>query len=550
MQEFRSYYIYLPSLVVTLGLAFYIYFIDRKARQNSLFALITFCGTLWLLALYLSDYSSDISRTFFWSQIALIPPAFIPPLFYNFSLIFPKKIILKFQIVRYLVFAPALGIIFLAFTPLNVIAVVQKTWGTEVSSGPLYTIFLAYFFLIIVLSTINLIKTRRVVDDEHKSQIVYIIVGLAITISINLITNVVLVIFGNSSLSAVGTSSTLIFLGITIYAMVRKHLFDIRILLTEISSLLVLFALIMQLLVSQAMWLRIVNLIIVLLVGYGSYLLIRSVKEEIKRRRQIQKLADELEVANSHLKELDKEKDDFLSMASHELNSPLAAIRGYLSMILEDHMGGKLSAVHKKYLSNISVSTDRLIHLVKDLLNVSRIEQGRIHLVYSQVSINDLINQAVSEIRPNVNVRKHHLSINLEKEIPLTWCDADRITEVIINLLSNSVKYTDEGGKLEVISKMNNSAIEVAVKDNGIGVSRESQAKIFEKFEQGKISRDEKKGTGLGLFIVKNLVELHKGKIWLDSEEGKGSEFHFTVPVLDKKPHDPHEGEGEVLKLS
>lgn len=550
MQGFHSYYIYLPSLIITFGLAVYIFLIDRKKPQNILFALITFCGTLWLLALYLSDYSSDIYHTFFWTQVALIPPAFIPPMFYNFSLIFPKRTNLKTALIRFLVFAPAIGIASLAFSPLNVITVTSQSWGTEVMSGPLYTIFLAYFFLIFALSTWQLLRTYREVDIIHKSQIIYIIVGLTLTISINLLTNVVLVMFGNSSLSAVGTSSTLIFLGLTIYAMVKRHLFDIRILLTELSSVLVLFALIFQLLIPQATWLRIINFLIVILVGYGSTLLIRSVKEEIQRRQEIQKLAQDLKMANEKLKELDKEKDDFLSMASHELNSPLAAIRGYLSMMLEEHMGGKLSATHSKYLNFISVSTDRLIHLVKDLLNVSRIEQHRIHLIYDDCDINKLIENSVLEIKPNIAKMKHQITVNLAKDLPKTWCDADRITEVVINLLSNSAKYTDPGGHIEISSKKIEDTIEVSIKDNGIGISPDTKEKIFEKFEQGAISRDEKKGTGLGLFISKNLIELHKGKIWVESEgEGKGSTFHFVLPILRQKPHDVHEGEGPVLKL-
>jgi signal transduction histidine kinase len=300
---------------------------------------------------------------------------------------------------------------------------------------------------------------------------------------------------------------------------------------------------------AQGMQAIIYKILVFLSVSFIGYQFVKSVLHEIKLRKEVEKLADELKEANSHLKELDQEKDDFLSMASHELNSPLAAIRGYLSMILEEQMGGKLSAVQKKYLTNISISTDRLIHLVKDLLNVSRIEQHRIHLIFSQVNISDLIEQAAAEIKPNVDAKKHKLIIDIDKKIPLTWCDSDRITEVVINLLSNSVKYTDEGGKLEVHAKVNGQVIEVMVADNGYGISKESQEKIFEKFEQGKINRDEKKGTGLGLFIVKNLVELHGGKIWVESEEGKGSEFHFTVPILEKKPQDTHEGEGPVLRM-
>jgi hypothetical protein len=308
-----------------------------------------------------------------------------------------------------------------------------------------------------------------------------------------------------------------------------------------------------------------------LLVLYGSYILIKSVKHEIAQKEEIQKLAFKLEDANKHLEELDELKDNFMSMASHELNTPISAIEGYLSMILDEHMGGELNETHKKYLISVYESSKRLAALVRDLLNVSRIESNRIHLIYEEVQMEDIINQAVMEVGSKIKEMKHTLIFNKPSTpLPKTWFDKARITEVLINLLGNSIKYTESGGKIEVGAKSDDQNITVWVKDNGQGIPKEKQAHVFEKFGQVNVLKDQVKGTGLGLFISKNLVELHKGKIWFESPacastsaratadrkatvgregEGRGTIFYFSLPVLKAKPVDEHEGEGAVIQL-
>jgi signal transduction histidine kinase len=469
-----------------------------------------------------------------------------------FVSIFPSPL---FRLPRWLVITSlavtSLLSLTILFTDQFVVNAFMQDYGSNFNQGPLFMVFAGYGTLLMLFSLVVLIIKIRKFSGVQKQQIKYVLYGLGTLLVFNSVFNLfVPMLTKNFAYGRFGTYSAIFFVFFLAYSILKTHMFDLRIILTETAIIIINVISAVQIFSASSTIDVLLRMLFFVIILYGSIILLQSVRKEIEQRKEIEKLVDELKVANEHLKELDKEKDDFLSMASHELNSPLAAIRGYLSMILDDHMGGKLSEVHQKYLGNISVSTNRLIHLVKDLLNVSRIEQHRIHLIYSQVSLNDLIEQAIAEIKPNVTEKKHHLSMEIAKNIPLTWCDSDRITEVIINLLSNSVKYTDEGGKLQVSSKRVGDAVEVVVKDNGFGISKESQKKIFEKFEQGSISRDEKKGTGLGLFIVKNLIELHKGKIWVESEEGKGSEFHFTVPILDKKPHDAHEGEGEVLKLS
>lgn len=260
----------------------------------------------------------------------------------------------------------------------------------------------------------------------------------------------------------------------------------------------------------------------------------------IQRAQAFQKLKD----ANEYLSQLDKMKDEFISMASHELNTPLAAIEGYLSMVLDEGMG-KVDAKSKEYLSRAYASSKRLAELILDLLNVSRIEQGRLKMKFSQVSMVELAESVVHELQIKADSKKIYLKIEAEKGLPKLWCDPDRIREVIVNLTGNALKFTDKGGVTINIGKSEGDFIRVTVVDTGRGIAKEDQKKLFQKFSQVKREIDEHQGTGLGLYISKNFVELHKGKIWVESEAGKGSKFIFEIPLLKEAPK---QLEGAILE--
>lgn len=554
MNTIASYYIYIPSIIVSLFLAFYILLANRKDPKNIAFFLLTICGTIWLLILSLSDSASSEKMAFFWSQTALIPAACVPAFFLIFSTIFPKKILdLSFP-KKILLFLPALTFSLLAFTHINIIGVQKMDWGTQVESGPIYYFIAAYYLIYLGFSFYFLIKNYLIIhENKYRSQILYVATGLAFTLIINVITNAVLVSLGNSRYGALGTASMLIFLGLTIYAMVKKSLFDIKLLLTNAAIVIVVGVVaiqtVIQVLASGSSTQSIISIAILGFVIYGGIVLSRSVKAEIKKREEIQILARELKEANQHLEELDKVKDDFLSMASHELNTPIAAIEGYLSMILVEKLAGELPPKAKTYLDSVYSSSQRLAHLVRDLLNVSRIESGRIHLLYEQKPIEDIINQAIMEITPKVREAKHTLTFEKPaKPLPITWLDATRITEIMINIIGNAIKYTDPGGKIDIKALADDQKIVVSVADNGRGIPKERQDAIFQKFTQADVLKDQAKGTGLGMYISKKFIELHKGQIWFHSDgEGKGTTFFISLPIVKVKPVDEHEGEGPVL---
>lgn len=242
----------------------------------------------------------------------------------------------------------------------------------------------------------------------------------------------------------------------------------------------------------------------------------------------------------SKLKEIDQAKSDFVSMASHELRTPLTVINGYIDLF----MGGDLGDIdkpeltqYKKVFSQIQRSTVRLNKLVEDLLNVSRIEQGRLNLNLEKMNLSLLIEDVVAEMKEHAASRGHKLQYTPPTvtflDLPLLINgDHGKIKQVLINLIDNAIKYTKNNGLIEVSIKRDRNEAIVSVKDNGLGIPKQLLPRIFEKFQrlEGSYVKDSV-GTGLGLYIVKEILKSHGGRIWIDSQVGRGSTFSFSLPL-------------------
>ena len=242
----------------------------------------------------------------------------------------------------------------------------------------------------------------------------------------------------------------------------------------------------------------------------------------------------EIQEANEKLKVLDKLKDEFLSLATHELRTPMTAIKSYLWMLM--NKGKTLDEEKKKlYMNRVYTSTQRLLNLVNELLDVSRIESGRLKLTPTSFDLLGLTKEVNDELVARVADRKQTLTIQ-DTPIPQIYADKDKIHEVLLNLIGNSIKYTPEEGKITVNFGQKDGMVQVSIIDTGRGISKEDMSKLFTKFgrlDNTLVAIGETGGTGLGLYICKQLVELSGGKIWVESEVGKGSTFAFTIPVYN-----------------
>jgi signal transduction histidine kinase len=243
----------------------------------------------------------------------------------------------------------------------------------------------------------------------------------------------------------------------------------------------------------------------------------------------------QLAAANAELRRLDELKSTFVSVAAHELRTPLTAIVGYIEM-LADEEAGPLSAGQHEYLGIVQESVDRLLHLTTSLLDVARIEAGRVDLVLRPTDLPALVRSVVAEFERQAASKYQHLTLIEAPDLPPALCDPTRTAQIMGNLLSNAVKYTPRGGQIGITISLapEEGFLQVSVSDDGAGIASKDQDKLFSRFFRVAGTTDsETGGAGLGLYITRSLVELHGGRIWLESELGSGSAFSVTLPVAD-----------------
>lgn len=228
--------------------------------------------------------------------------------------------------------------------------------------------------------------------------------------------------------------------------------------------------------------------------------------------------------------ESDRTKTEFVSVAAHELLTPITAMRGYLSMVLVDGMG-QVDERARGYLGKVAASADRLAALVRDLLSVSRLESGRIRMELKPTDVATVIRSAIDQLAPIAATKGLRLSFELREPVPLAMADSDRLMEVLVNLIGNAVKYT-LAGSVTVSAWEDGGKVSVSVADTGLGIAPEARERLFEKFYRVRTAETEAiEGTGLGLYVTKSMVEAMGGTISVESAVGKGSTFLVGIPV-------------------
>ena len=248
----------------------------------------------------------------------------------------------------------------------------------------------------------------------------------------------------------------------------------------------------------------------------------KEIAERKRAEEALKEYAKKAEDANQN-------KTQFVSDVSHELRTPLASIKGYTATIRTDKT--MEPETREEFLKIVEEETDRLSRIIDGLLDLSRIESGRINLKKEDIKLTDLIKKNVETVRKQADKKQLALKMDLPEDIPFVLADSDKISQVIINLLSNAIKYTKEG-EVMISAKRENGGVLVSVSDTGIGIDKKDLPMLFNKFARIEKSEGMTAGTGLGLSIVKALVELHGGKVFVESEPGRGSRFGFRLPAV------------------
>ncbi|MFB0526021.1 MAG: ATP-binding protein [bacterium] len=252
----------------------------------------------------------------------------------------------------------------------------------------------------------------------------------------------------------------------------------------------------------------------------------------VKSRDELGSLAKDLNKMSSQLQEIDHMKRDFLASVTHELRSPLTSLTVYIDLFLKGG-AGELNEKAKKFLKIMERSNKRLSRFIDDLLDMAKIERGKMEIKKEPLEIPPILSEIVELIKPQADEKDIGITMNIPDNLPLVLIDGDRTRQIITNLLSNSIKFTEEKGKISIKIEDEKEYVQLSISDTGIGIPPDRIDSIFDKFEQVREMRERikgPKGTGLGLAIVKSLVEAQGGKIWVESEVDKGSTFYFTLP--------------------
>jgi PAS domain S-box-containing protein len=264
----------------------------------------------------------------------------------------------------------------------------------------------------------------------------------------------------------------------------------------------------------------------------GIQVMQRDVTDRKHMEQEIQRKNEQLEAQNEELEKASRAKSDFLARMSHELRTPLNVVMGFAELML-DQVPGEINEEQRQCLDDILTSSRHLLGLINEVLDLTKVESGKVELKLKNIALSEVVESVTSAMTAVISQRKQSLDVRLDGGLPLLKVDEDRLRQVFFNLLSNASKFTPDRGKLKIEASRKDGWCQVSVSDNGIGIKEEDLKQIFEPFYQAEDSMTrESRGTGLGLTLVKEIVEMHGGQILVKSKYGKGSSFIFTLPLV------------------
>jgi len=515
----------LINAIASTILGLFVYFKNKKEILNRTFALFCLSIAVWSYAYFLWQISTTSETALFWSKALMVGAIFLPVTYFHFITVF-LSVYQKEKKLLILGYLLAFIFLILNFTPLFVKSVEPTlSFPYWPKPGIAYHPFLLMFFGYAVYSGYLMFQTLRGSAGIKKLQIKYVLLGTLIGL-LGGSTNYFL--WYGITIPPIGNALVFFYILFIALAILKYHLFEIRVILTELLVGLMGVILLVLPFLMPTVSLRILTTCIFLFFCLFGYLLIRATHQEVRRREEIEKLYEELKV-------LDKAKSEFISMASHQLRTPLSAIKGYISMLIEGSYG-EISEKAKEKLKNVFYSNERLIRIVNDLLNISKVELGKMEVEKELCQLEDLIDSCCQEVE--IEAKKKNLKFIFNKpkiSLPKINLDKSKIHQVILNLIDNAIRYTQEG-EIEIGAKKTNSAIQISVRDTGEGLTEEEEKKIFESFTRGAAGLAYWiEGAGLGLYVAKKYVGLHQGKIWAESKgKGKGSIFYVELPIAEK----------------
>lgn len=518
-------------------LAAVVFYHDKKSFTNKIFIFHSIVAVAWSISNYFS-VSVSPDKVLFWIRLVIFFAIPYVMSFFIFVQNFPetKLVVSRYKIATISIIT--IGMMVLAISPL-VFSGIQERGERLVSPvagkaipffGPLLILFFIWSFALAIRKYFKSIETTR-------RQWLAIGIGLSVAFTLLIFLVFVRVIaYGDTSFVIYSPLFILpIFIG-SAFAILKHHLFNVKVIATEILTFLLLITSLLQLFLSENTLIRTINSLIIIFVLYFGILLIKSVLREVKQREELQKLTVNLEKANKELEKLSRFKTQILSFASHQIKAPLATIKGFASIITEG-LYGEVNDKIKETIGKMKASADELISLINTLLDMRKVEEGKMEYKFETVKIKDLVQSVYETLKVQAEAKKLEFNFNSGSEAAIK-ADPQKLKQVIQNLAENAIKYTPQGFvKLETKEdSLSNSGqasgyVIFSVSDSGLGIGPNLFSHLFDQeFVRDDRIKREVKGTGLGLYIAKRIVTDHGGTIWAESQgEGRGSTFYVKL---------------------
>ena len=538
-------YSFLFSSVVTLFVCIFTYIKKRNESISLIFSLHSFFVFIWSFGFFMLIRSDSYDKAVFWRWLMENGSVWLPALWLHFiySLLevendSVKKIIIK---IGYL----TSGILWLinlsdlfGFNYFAIAIEKKSIFNFYPTAGIGYYLFFIFYSAVVIYTLFKLFQFYRKnkIFSFKKQQIKYVFFASVLGFFGGGMT---FLLTFNINILPYGIIFFAIYPAIIAYAITKYNLLGIKIFATYFFIGLLNLVGFAHIFFSESAIDYTIEILSFILVLTISYLLQNSFKKEIKQREHLERVSKHLEKANKKLantakklKMLDKAKNEFLSVAAHQLRTPATAVKGYTSMILEG-IFGECDEEVKDALNKVYKANERMTNLIEDLLNTSRIEAGNLKYEFAKMKIQDVLEELKNTFIIRAKESKLKFSVKYPKKEPLPEIVADKnkIREVISNIIDNAIKYTPKGS-VKITAERENEFVKIIVEDTGRGMTDRTKNNLFEKFTRGQESASDVEGTGLGLFVVKNYVEKHRGTIAAYSDGlDKGSKFVIKLPI-------------------
>ena len=542
--------IYNKILVAVIDLAaiFLVYLVHRHKTKTNIsrtFLAMVVSMAVWVNSAYLARLigPNNPELSFWFLKLAWVATPILFFLLY-FFVIFTLDDYRKYKKLNWLILILGISTTFsVAVTDwvLEGISFVDGNFVIDYGIGMIPFLLIIFFFIVTPLYI--LFKKYFKSSDRTRLKIQYFLVGIFIFYLANISFNIILpIVFKEARFYWLGDYSSIFLLGFIAYAIIKRELFGIKLVFTQVAIGAMAVLLLINFVSSETIFDYTWKGLLFFAFLFFGWMLIKSVLKEKKQREKLKEAYEEL-------KKLDEAKTDFINIASHQLRTPISVIKGVLSMMREGDLEKFSIEKKKKFIESMWQKALKLEDIIEDILNASQMTSEKYSVKKKkaeQVDVEEMLEKIVEELQITADKKGVDLKLNKpSQDIPEIYAQKDYLREALSNLIDNALKYTpsskdhlaarqvrDKEGKVEVSLDRKESSVLIKIKDNGIGIPKEEISNLFQKFSRASNARDMyTDGSGLGLFVVKEVIEGHRGRVWVKSKQGEGSTFFISLPI-------------------